>query len=103
MSMFYKDMTTKGALVGGFLGLISSVTMVVLSKQVWEVTLGFPKGSAPFPYDNPAIFSIPLAFISIWLVSKMDRSRQAAQDRAGYDAQLVRSETGIGIAQAHAH
>jgi cation/acetate symporter len=103
MSMFYKDMTTKGALVGGFLGLISSVTMVVLSKQVWEVTLGFPKGSAPFPYDNPAIFSIPLAFISIWLVSKMDRSRQAAEDRAGYEAQLVRSETGIGIAQAHAH
>jgi cation/acetate symporter len=103
MSMFYKDMTTKGALVGGFLGLISSVTMVVLSKQVWEVTLGFPKGSAPFPYDNPAIFSIPLAFGAIWLVSKMDRSRQAAEDRAGYDAQLVRSETGIGIAQAHAH
>jgi cation/acetate symporter len=103
MSMFYKDMTTKGALVGGFLGLVSSVTMVVLSKQVWEVTLGFPKGSAPFPYDNPAIFSIPLAFGAIWLVSKMDRSRQAAEDRAGYDAQLVRSETGIGIAKAHAH
>jgi hypothetical protein len=33
----------------------------------------------------------------------MDRSRQGAEDRAGYDAQLVRSETGIGIAQAHAH
>jgi cation/acetate symporter len=96
-------MTTKGALVGGFLGLVSSVSMVVLSKQVWEVTLGFPKGSAPFPYDNPAIFSIPLAFLSIWLVSKMDRSRQGAEDRAGYDAQLVRSETGIGIAKAHAH
>jgi cation/acetate symporter len=103
MSMFFRDMTTRGALVGGFLSLVSSVGMVIGSKSVWEVTLGFPKGSAWFPYDNPALFSMSLAFLGIYLVSKLDRSRQAGIERAAYEAQLVRSETGIGIAKAVLH
>ena len=92
----------EGALVGG-----PRADQLGNDGRVEQAGVGgharFPEGVRAVPYDNPAIFSIPLAFISIWLVSKMDRSRQAAQDRAGYDAQLVRSETGIGIAQAHAH
>ena len=103
MSMFYKDMTTKGALIGGFLGLVSSVSMVVMSASVWEAVLGFPKGSAPFPYSNPALFSMTLAFLGIWLGSRMDRSQQAAKERDAFEAQLIRSETGIGIAKASAH
>src|SRR3954471_19490279 len=41
--------------------------MVVLSPAVWEVTMGNPKGSAPFPIDNPALFSMTIAFVGIWL------------------------------------
>ncbi len=103
MSMFYKDMTTRGALVGGFLGLVSSVTLVILSPTVWVDVLGFAKGSAPFPYSNPALFSMTAAFVGIWLVSKFDNSAQAQKERAAFDAQLLRSETGIGIAKASAH
>ncbi len=75
--------------------------MVVLSKAVWVQTLGFPKEI--FPYDNPAIFSMAIAFIGIWLFSKMDSSAQAKSEQAGFDAQYVRSETGIGAASAHIH
>jgi len=103
MSIFYKDVTTRGALIGGLLGLISSVSMVILSKSVWEDVLMMPKGSAPFPYSNPALFSMTLAFVSIWLISKIDRSAQAAKERDAYEAQLIRSETGIGIAAASSH
>ena len=103
MSMFYKGMTTRGAIVGGLLGLVSSVALVILSSTVWVDVLGHPKGSAPFPYSNPALFSMTLAFVGIWLVSKLDNSEQGKKDRAGYDAQLIRSETGIGIAKASAH
>jgi cation/acetate symporter len=103
MSMFYKDMTTKGAQIGGYLGLVSSVAMVVLSASVWEAVLGFPKGSAPFPYSNPALFSMTIAFLGIWLGSKMDDSAQAQNERAAFEAQQLRSETGIGIAKASAH
>jgi cation/acetate symporter len=103
MSIFWKGLTTRGAVVGGFAGLASAVILVVLSPAVWEVTLGNPKGSAPFPYDNPALFSIPIAFIGIWLVSKLDTSQRARIDRKAFDAQYVRSQTGIGASGAAAH
>ncbi len=103
LSILWKDMTTRGAVIGGFLGLISSVLLTVLSPSVWEATLGNPAGSAPFPYTSPALFSMTLAFLGIWLFSVTDKSRRAAVDRAGFLAQQVRSETGIGASAASAH
>jgi cation/acetate symporter len=103
MSVLWKDCTTKGAVIGGFLGLISSVALTVVSPSVWEVTLGNPKGSALFPYASPALFSMTLAFVGIWLFSVLDKSQRAAKDRAGFLAQQVRSETGIGAAGASGH
>jgi cation/acetate symporter len=85
------------------MGLISSVVLTVVSPSVWEATLGNPKGSAWFPYSSPALFSMTLAFVTIWLVSLMDRSAQATQERAAFDAQQVRSETGLGADGASGH
>jgi cation/acetate symporter len=96
MSVLWRNCTTRGALIGGFTGLIVAVTLTILSPSVWEATFGNPTGSAPFPYTSPALFSMPLAFFTIWIVSILDHSEQARQDREGYLAQCVRSETGIG-------
>ena len=101
MSVFWKDTTTRGAQIGGFLGLISAVTMVVLSPAVWVKTFGHEK--ALFPYDNPALFSMSLAFLGIWIFSRLDRSARAAGERALFEAQFVRSETGIGAERSAAH
>ena len=101
MSMMWRGCTTLGALVGGWCGLISSVVMVVLSKAFWVTSLGHK--AAIFPYDNPAIFSMPIAFIGIIVFSKLDKSRRAEREKALFDAQYVRSETGIGALGAHAH
>lgn len=101
MSTMWKGCTTTGALVGGFLGLVSAVVMVVLSKAVWVQTLG--NAQAIFPYDNPALFSMTIAFVGIWAVSKMDATQRAKAEVASFDAQYVRSETGIGAASAHVH
>jgi cation/acetate symporter len=103
MSVLWKDCTTKGAVIGGFLGLISSVALTVVSPSVWEATLGNPKGSAWFPYTSPALFSMTIGFVSIWIFSLLDRSPQAAQERADFEAQQVRSETGLGAAGASGH
>ena len=103
MSVLWKDCTTKGAVIGGFLGLISSVALTVVSPSVWEVTLGNPKGSALFPYASPALFSMTLAFVGIWLFSILDKGARAQTDRAGFLAQQVRSETGIGASGASGH
>ena len=103
LSVLWKDCTTRGAVVGGFLGLISSVALTVVSPAVWEVTLGNPKGSAWFQYSSPALFSMTIGFVSIWLFSVLDKSEQAKKERAAFPAQQVRSETGYGAAAASDH
>jgi cation/acetate symporter len=103
MSVLWKDCTTKGAVAGGFLGLISSVALTVVSPSVWEATLGNPKGSALFPYTSPALFSMAIAFLTIWIVSLLDRSSQAAKEREAFASQQVRSETGLGASGASGH
>jgi cation/acetate symporter len=103
MSVLWKDCTTKGAVIGGFLGLISSVGLTVVSPSVWEATLGNPKGSALFPYSSPALFSMTIGFVGIWLFSILDRSPAAAAERAAFPAQQVRSETGFGASGASGH
>ena len=103
MSIFFKGMTTRGAVIGGFLGLASALIGVVLSPAVWVDVLGNAKGSAPVPWSNPALVSMALAFGGIWLFSKLDSSARGAEDRAGFDPQYVRSQTGIGASGASAH
>ncbi len=103
MSVLWKGCTTKGVVIGGFLGLISSVALTVVSPAVWEATLGNPKGSAWFPYASPALFSMTIGFVGIWLFSLLDSSKRAIEDKAGFLAQQVRSETGIGAAGASGH
>ncbi|MEE3634911.1 cation acetate symporter [Pseudomonas defluvii] len=101
MAMYWKDLTTKGALAGGFVGLFTALTLVILSPAVWVSVLG--NAQAIYPYDHPALFSMPLAFLVIVLVSKLDRSAQAARERAAFDDQFVRAQTGLGAATAVAH
>ena len=92
LAMYWKDLTTRGAIWGGFTGIISAIIFVVLSPTVWVGVMGH--AAAIFPYDNPALFSMPLAFIVSCVVSLMDRSERAAIDRAGFEQQVVRSELG---------
>ncbi|THT99345.1 cation acetate symporter [Lampropedia puyangensis] len=103
LSILWKDMTTRGAVIGGFLGLISSVLLTILSPSVWEAVFHNPVGSAPFPYASPTVFSMTLAFVGIWFFSITDKSARAVKDRAAYPAQLVRSETGLGASKASSH
>jgi cation/acetate symporter len=101
MSMFWRGLTTRGAVIGGTIGLVSSVGLVVVSKTVWVLSFHF---SAPlFGYNYPTLFSMPLAFATIWLFSVLDNSAQAAKERAAYDAQAIRSETGLGAEGASGH
>jgi cation/acetate symporter len=101
MAVLWKDCTTRGATIGGFLGLITAVALTVLSKSVWVDVFGY--ADAIFPYASPALFSMTAGFAGIWLFSILDRSPRARIDRAGYEAQQMRSETGIGAVTTASH
>ena len=101
LSMYWKGLTTRGALAGGYLGLFSAVTLVVLSKSVWVDVFGY--GAPLFPYTQPALFSMPLAFLATIIVSNMDTSREAEAERDAFGDQYVRAQTGLGAASASSH
>ena len=81
--------------------VVSAMLLVVLSPAVWVTVLG--NAQAIFPYDHPALFSMPLAFLVIVVVSKLDRSTRAERERAAFDDQFVRAQTGLGAAAASSH
>ncbi|MDD2400113.1 MAG: cation/acetate symporter ActP, partial [Sulfurovum sp.] len=101
LSMFWKKLTTRGAVIGGSLGLATAIILVILGPTVWVDVLG---NAAPiFPNKYPALFSVTVAFIGIWFFSATDKSADAQAEIEAFEAQDVRSQTGIGAEGASAH
>jgi cation/acetate symporter len=101
LSMYWKKLTTRGAVVGGSLGLATAVVLVILGPIVWVQILG--NAEAIFPYKYPALFSVSVSFIGIWFFSITDKSDGAAKEIEAFEAQYVRAQTGIGAEGASEH
>jgi cation/acetate symporter len=101
LSMYWKGLTTRGALTGGYSGLVSAVVFVVLSKSVWVNV--FHNAAPIFPYEQPALFAMPIAFALAIVVSKLDTSARASAEIEAFDDQYVRAQTGFGAAAASKH
>lgn len=101
LSMYWKDLTTRGAFIGGTLGLITALTLTVLSPTVWVDVLHYE--TALFPYKYPALFAMIVAFAGIWVFSITDRSARAKLEREKFFPQFVRSQTGLGASEAVDH
>ncbi len=101
LSIYWRGLTTKGAVIGGFIGLITAVVLVVVGPIVWVQILG--NEEALFPYKHPALFSVTIAFVAIWFFSKMDNSQRGKDEKELFEAQNVRAQTGIGSAGAVEH
>ncbi len=101
LSVTWGGLTTRGAVAGSLAGLLCALLLVVLSPGVWTATLKL--GPAPFAYDNPALFSVPLAFLTSWLVSQLDRSLAGKAVRSAFTAQHVVAQTGFGRAAPAFH
>ena len=101
LSMYWSKLTTRGAMVGGWLGLLTAVILMILGPTIWVKVLGH---AAPiYPYEYPALFSMAAAFIGTWLLSITDNSEAAVQERGRFYSQFVRSQTGVGISQGTSH
>lgn len=101
LSMYWSRLTTRGAMIGGWLGLLTAVILMILGPTIWVQILGHEKPI--YPYEYPALFSMLVAFIGTWLFSVTDSSLAGQQERERFSSQFVRSQTGLGISQGSSH
>ena len=77
------------------------MSLIVLCPKVWVSIIGAE--SAIFPYDYPALFTMLAAFITMFIVSKLDKSAAAEEDRSKFDAQLIASELATDVSTTSDH
>jgi cation/acetate symporter len=74
--LFWKKTTAEGISSSIVVGIISSVVIILFSPTMYEKYGLIPK-DAPIPLDNPGIISIPLAVITLIIVSLMTQKKIA--------------------------
>lgn len=80
LSIYWRGLTTRGAIAGGSAGLVAALGLTVLGPSMWVKVFGF---AAPVvSLDPPTLISMPLAFLVCWLVSRAER-RVPARPLAG--------------------
>ena len=76
MLLFWKKTTAKGITFSIILGMISSLTIILLSPTMY-VRYGLNPADAPIPLDNPGIISIPFSFLVLVIVSLVTQKDNA--------------------------
>lgn len=94
LSMYWQNLTTRGAFIGGSIGLITAVLCMIFGPTIWVDILG--NAEPIFPYKHPALFSMSAAFVSIYLISIFDKSQSGQEEVIAFKYQYVRSQTGLG-------
>ncbi|MGH9558769.1 MAG: sodium:solute symporter family transporter [Bryobacteraceae bacterium] len=93
LSLYWRGLTTRGAMVGGSISLLLTVALTLVGPSVMVDVLGY--SHALFPYPYPTIITVPLAFVLMYLASITDKSAAAAKERAKFQEIMVRSELGV--------
>ena len=102
LSIFWRGLTTRGAVLGGYTGILGSIGLLIIGPTIWTKILAM--GPAIFPYDFPTFVVLPAVILVAYFASVTDNSDSAKLERAAYDAQMIRAETGLGAeAGAVAH
>ena len=101
LSIYWKNLTTRGAVIGGSAGLLIAILLVILGPVVWVDIFG--NNEAIFPYKYPALFSMIVTFIGIWFFSKTDKTKTSIVEKKLFESQYFRSQTGVGIDKSNAH
>ena len=101
LSIYWKNLTTRGAVIGGAAGLFIAILLVILGPVVWVDIFG--NNEAIFPYKYPALFSMIVTFVGIWIFSKTDKSKNSTAEKKLFESQYFRSQTGVGIDKPNAH
>ena len=83
LTIIWKNLTTKGAYYGGMIGLLTTITLVILGPTVWVEVFGFKE--AIFPYKYPAIFTVSISFLAIFSISIMDKTTNKTENHKKFE------------------
>ena len=78
MVLFWKRTTSKGVVAGVATGLISSMALILLSQETFNNVYHLVGVTAPIPFSNPAIISVPLSFIALVVTTLITQKKQPA-------------------------
>jgi cation/acetate symporter len=70
MLLFWTRTTASGVVASIFTGVVSSVGIIAVSPTAYEL-YGLDPKAALIPFSNPGLFSIPLSFLALVVVSLM--------------------------------
>jgi cation/acetate symporter len=101
LSIFWRGLTTRGAVLGGYTGIFGSIGLLIIGPTVWTKVLGM--GPAIFPYDFPTFVVLPTVLIVAYIASVTDNSESGKKEKAAFDAQMIRAETGLGAEAGASH
>jgi cation/acetate symporter len=71
MLLFWRGTTRQGVIAAVIVGMVSSLAWILLSGDTFASVYGLAKESAPVPFSQPGIVTIPLGFATLVLVSLM--------------------------------
>ena len=77
--LFWKKTTAKGIASSIVVGIISSIGIILFSPSMYE-KYGLLAKNAPIPLDNPGIISIPLAVVTLVVVSLLTQKDNHSKD-----------------------
>ncbi len=69
LSLFWKRITPQGITASIFVGLFSSLAWILLSADAFTHLYGLPVSQSPLPFNQPAIITLPLSFLTLIFVS----------------------------------
>jgi cation/acetate symporter len=100
LSIFWRRFNTTGAVAGLFVGLASSIVLIMISPSVMGMDAkALIHGQPIFPLKNPGILSIPLGFLGAIVGTFLRREPRA---EARFAELSVRANTGLGAEKAAA-
>ena len=73
MLLFWKGTTKQGITASITVGLLSSLAWILLSGDTYSKVYGWPAVDSPVPFSQPALVTIPLAFVVLVVVSLVTR------------------------------
>jgi cation/acetate symporter len=91
LSITWRGFTTNGTVCSIITGVVLSVVLIFLSPTVWVDLLG--NNSPVFPLKNPALVSMPAAFIAGYIGSVLSHDPEALTK---FEEEKVRTHLGIG-------